>query len=156
MSLNKRHVRILGNKGASDRRESGSQNHACRITRGWLVHLNGRQKRIQPTSSALTQPGLNSKLTWCGLLAMALEARQKGRKRFLVPGRAVLEASVVASIDGTGAQHLGGCELSPWMACLLYLNTVAPPRPSGWLSRRHDDIRDRDIHGRWPRAKNAL
>lgn len=41
-----------------------------------------------------------------GLLAVALEARRKGRKRLLVPKRAALEASVVAGIDIIAVQNL--------------------------------------------------
>lgn len=41
-----------------------------------------------------------------GLLAVALEARKKGRKRLLVPKRAALEASVVAGIEIIGVQNL--------------------------------------------------
>jgi magnesium chelatase family protein len=56
-----------------------------------------------------------------GLLAVALEARAKGRKRLLVPKRAAIEASVVAGIDIIGVQHLrevveylkGEIELAP-------------------------------------------
>lgn len=56
-----------------------------------------------------------------GLLAVALEARAKGRKRLLVPKRAAIEASVVAGIDIIGVQHLrevveylkGEIELTP-------------------------------------------
>lgn len=56
-----------------------------------------------------------------GLLAVALEARAKGRKRLLVPRRAAIEASVVAGIDIVGVSHLrevveylkGDIEISP-------------------------------------------
>jgi len=56
-----------------------------------------------------------------GLLAVALEARAKGRKRLLVPKRAAIEASVVAGIDIIGVSHLrevveylkGDIELAP-------------------------------------------
>jgi magnesium chelatase family protein len=56
-----------------------------------------------------------------GLLAVALEARAKGRKRLLVPKRAAIEASVVAGIDIIGVSHLrevveylkGDIELTP-------------------------------------------
>lgn len=41
-----------------------------------------------------------------GLLAVALEARRKGRKRLLVPKRAAIEASVVAGIEIVGVQNL--------------------------------------------------
>ncbi|MFO1482729.1 MAG: YifB family Mg chelatase-like AAA ATPase [Verrucomicrobiaceae bacterium] len=41
-----------------------------------------------------------------GLLAVALEARAKGRKRLLVPKRAAAEASVVAGIDIVGIANL--------------------------------------------------
>jgi len=41
-----------------------------------------------------------------GLLAVALEARAKGRKRLLVPKRAAVEASVVAGIDIIGVANL--------------------------------------------------
>ena len=41
-----------------------------------------------------------------GLLAVALEARKKGRKRILVPKRAAIEASVVAGIEIIGVQNL--------------------------------------------------
>lgn len=41
-----------------------------------------------------------------GLLAIALEARARGRKRLLVPKRAALEASVVAGIDIIGIGSL--------------------------------------------------
>jgi len=41
-----------------------------------------------------------------GLLAVALEARAKGRKRLLVPKRAALEASVVSGIDIIGVSNL--------------------------------------------------
>ena len=41
-----------------------------------------------------------------GLLAVALEARRKGRKRLLVPKRAALEASVVAGIEIVGVPNL--------------------------------------------------
>ena len=41
-----------------------------------------------------------------GLLAVALEARKKGRKRLLVPKQAAVEASVVAGIDIIGVRHL--------------------------------------------------
>lgn len=41
-----------------------------------------------------------------GLLAVALEARARGRKRLLVPKRAALEASVVAGIDIIGVANL--------------------------------------------------
>jgi len=41
-----------------------------------------------------------------GLLAIALEARQRGRKRLLVPKRAAIEASVVAGIDIIGVANL--------------------------------------------------
>lgn len=41
-----------------------------------------------------------------GLLAVALEARRKGRKRLLVPKQAAVEASVVAGIDIIGVRHL--------------------------------------------------
>lgn len=41
-----------------------------------------------------------------GLLAVALEARARGRKRLLVPRRATVEASVVAGIDIIGVAHL--------------------------------------------------
>jgi magnesium chelatase family protein len=41
-----------------------------------------------------------------GLLAVALEARAKGRKRLLVPKRAALEASVVSGIDIIGVANL--------------------------------------------------
>lgn len=41
-----------------------------------------------------------------GLLAVALEARRKGRKRLLVPRRAAVEASVVAGIDIVGVANL--------------------------------------------------
>lgn len=41
-----------------------------------------------------------------GLLAIALEARAKGRKRLLVPKRAASEASVVAGIDVVGVANL--------------------------------------------------
>lgn len=56
-----------------------------------------------------------------GILAVALEARARGRKRLLVPKRTALEASVVAGIDIIGVQHLrevveylkGDIELAP-------------------------------------------
>lgn len=56
-----------------------------------------------------------------GLLAVALEARARGRKRLLVPKRAAAEASVVAGIDIVGVSHLrevveylkGDLELAP-------------------------------------------
>lgn len=56
-----------------------------------------------------------------GLLAVALEARAKGRKRLLVPKRAAIEASVVAGIEIIGVSHLrevveylkGDIELTP-------------------------------------------
>ena len=56
-----------------------------------------------------------------GLLAVALEARKKGRKRLLVPKQAAVEASVVAGIDIIGVRHLrevvdylmGDVELAP-------------------------------------------
>jgi len=56
-----------------------------------------------------------------GLLAVALEARARGRKRLLVPKRVAIEASVVAGIDIIGVQHLrevveylrGEIELAP-------------------------------------------
>ncbi len=56
-----------------------------------------------------------------GLLAVALEARARGRKRLLVPKRAALEASVVADIDIIGVANLreavdflkGDCEIAP-------------------------------------------
>ena len=41
-----------------------------------------------------------------GLLAVALEARARGRKRLLVPKRAAIEASVVAGIDIIGTANL--------------------------------------------------
>lgn len=41
-----------------------------------------------------------------GLLAVALEARRKGRKRLIVPKRAAAEASVVSGIEIIGAQNL--------------------------------------------------
>ncbi|MBE2286726.1 MAG: YifB family Mg chelatase-like AAA ATPase [Prosthecobacter sp.] len=41
-----------------------------------------------------------------GLLAIALEARARGRKRLLVPKRAAVEASVVAGIDIIGVANL--------------------------------------------------
>ncbi len=41
-----------------------------------------------------------------GVLAIALEARAKGRKRLLVPKRVAAEASVVAGIDIIGVSHL--------------------------------------------------
>ena len=41
-----------------------------------------------------------------GLLAVALEARARGRKRLLVPKRAAVEASVVAGIDIIGIANL--------------------------------------------------
>ena len=41
-----------------------------------------------------------------GLLAIALEARARGRKRLLVPKRAALEASIVAGIDVIGIASL--------------------------------------------------
>ena len=41
-----------------------------------------------------------------GLLAIALEARARGRKRLLVPKRAAIEASVVAGIDIIGINNL--------------------------------------------------
>ncbi len=41
-----------------------------------------------------------------GLLAIALEARARGRKRLLVPKRAAVEASVVAGIDIVGVANL--------------------------------------------------
>lgn len=50
---------------------------------------------------------LNGELrTVRGLLAVALEARARGRKRLLVPKRAALEASVVAGIDIIGVANL--------------------------------------------------
>ncbi len=56
-----------------------------------------------------------------GVLAVALEARAKGRKRLLVPKRTAIEASVVAGIEIIGIQHLreaveylkGDIELTP-------------------------------------------
>jgi magnesium chelatase family protein len=41
-----------------------------------------------------------------GLLAVALEARARGRKRLLVPKRVAIEASVVAGIDIIGVNNL--------------------------------------------------
>lgn len=41
-----------------------------------------------------------------GLLAIALEARARGRRRLLVPKRAAIEASVVAGIDIIGVNNL--------------------------------------------------
>jgi len=41
-----------------------------------------------------------------GILAVALEARAKGRKRLLVPKRAAIEASVVSGIDIIGLNNL--------------------------------------------------
>ena len=41
-----------------------------------------------------------------GLLAIALEARERGRKRLLVPKRAAIEASVVSGIDIIGVANL--------------------------------------------------
>jgi magnesium chelatase family protein len=50
---------------------------------------------------------LNGELRPCAdLLAVALEARAKGRKRLLVPKRAAVEASVVAGIDIIGVANL--------------------------------------------------
>ena len=56
-----------------------------------------------------------------GLLAVALEARRKGRKRLLVPKRAAVEASVMAGIEIVGVHNLreavdylkGDVELAP-------------------------------------------
>lgn len=70
--------------------------HRCRIPIGALgetamigeLALNGELRPVR------------------GLLAVALEARKKGRKRLLVPKRAAIEASVVAGIDIIGCASL--------------------------------------------------
>ncbi|MFZ4595762.1 MAG: YifB family Mg chelatase-like AAA ATPase [Verrucomicrobiaceae bacterium] len=63
-------------------------------------------ERLRETSMA-GELALNGELRPVrGLLAIALEARAKGRKRLLVPKRAALEASVVAGIDIIGITHL--------------------------------------------------
>ena len=63
-------------------------------------------QRLQETAMA-GELALNGELRPVrGLLAIALEARAKGRKRLLVPKRAALEASVVSGIDIIGVASL--------------------------------------------------
>lgn len=78
--------------------------------------------RILAETAMVGELALNGELRPVrGLLAIALEARARGRKRLLVPKRAATEASVVAGIDIIGVSHLrevveylkGDIELAP-------------------------------------------
>ncbi len=75
------------------------------------VSLVAHRAKIPVTAMAETamigELALNGELRPVrGLLAVALEARRKGRKRLLVPKKAAIEASVVAGIDIIGVQNL--------------------------------------------------
>ena len=88
-----------------------------------------------------------------GLLAVALEARAKGRKRLLAPKRASIEASVVAGIDIIGVHHLrevveylkGDIEITPEPCRATEFFTAAA----------HYDIDFADVKGQGD-AKHAI
>lgn len=88
-----------------------------------------------------------------GLLAVALEARAKGRKRLLVPKRAAIEASVVAGIDIIGVNHLR--EVVEYLKGEIAL-TPEPCRATEFFTAAaHYDIDFADVKGQSD-AKRAI
>jgi len=88
-----------------------------------------------------------------GLLAVALEARAKGRKRLLVPKSAAREASVVSGIDIIGIQNLREA-----VDCLRGTQIIAaePCRAAEFFAATsHYDIDFNDVKGQGD-AKRAI
>ncbi|MES2598698.1 MAG: YifB family Mg chelatase-like AAA ATPase [Verrucomicrobiota bacterium] len=72
-----------------------------------IAHRSKIPIKVLAETAMIGELALNGELRPVrGLLAVALEARRRGRKRLLVPKRAAVEASVVAGIDIIGVQHL--------------------------------------------------
>ncbi|MDZ4288767.1 MAG: YifB family Mg chelatase-like AAA ATPase [Prosthecobacter sp.] len=88
-----------------------------------------------------------------GLLAVALEARARGRKRLLVPKRAAMEASVVAGIDIIGVSHLR--EVVDYLKSDIEI-APEPCRATEFFARAaHYDIDFSDVKGQTD-AKRAI
>ncbi len=88
-----------------------------------------------------------------GLLAVALEARRKGRRRLIVPRRAAAEASVVGGIEIIGAQTLR--EVVDFLKGELEL-TAEPCRAAEFFAASaHYDIDFADVKGQ-NQARRAI
>jgi magnesium chelatase family protein len=88
-----------------------------------------------------------------GLLAVALEARAKGRKRLLVPKRVAIEASVVAGIDIIGVQHLR--EVVEYLKGDIELPSEPCRATEFFAAAAHYDIDFADVKGQGD-AKHAI
>lgn len=88
-----------------------------------------------------------------GLLAVALEARARGRKRLLVPKRAALEASVVAGIDIIGVANLR--ETVDYLKGDLEIASEPCRAAEFFASASHYDIDFCDVKGQGD-AKRAI
>ncbi|MCB1226583.1 MAG: magnesium chelatase, partial [Verrucomicrobiales bacterium] len=72
-----------------------------------LAHHARLPDHALPTSAMIGELALNGELRPVrGILAIALEARARGRQRLLVPRRCAVEASVVEGIDIIGVANL--------------------------------------------------
>lgn len=88
-----------------------------------------------------------------GLLAVALEARARGRKRLLVPKRAALEASVVAGIEIIGVANLR--EAVDFLKSDLEIEPEPCRATEFFASASHYDIDFCDVKGQGD-AKRAI
>ncbi|HYF35683.1 MAG TPA: YifB family Mg chelatase-like AAA ATPase [Prosthecobacter sp.] len=88
-----------------------------------------------------------------GLLAVALEARAKGRKRLLVPKRAAAEASVVGGIDIIGVNHLR--EVVDFLKSEIELNPEPCRATEYFAAAAHYEIDFADVKGQAD-AKRAI
>lgn len=88
-----------------------------------------------------------------GLLAIALEARARGRKRLLVPKRAALEPSVVAGIDIIGVATLA--DAVAYLAGELDLEPEPCRAAEFFAAACHYDIDFADVKGQ-AHAKRAI
>lgn len=119
-----------------------------------IAHRSKIPIKVLAETAMIGELALNGELRPVrGLLAVALEARRRGRKRLLVPKRAAAEASVVAGIDIIGVQHLR--EVVDYLKDDIELAPEPCRATEYFMSAAHYDIDFADVKGQGY-AKRAI